>query len=224
MAEREVGAGHPTGLNLNWGLTPVDMRTERLMGTQRMTVARAIVQHLVAQRTELGDGSEAQLFPGVFGIFGHGNVTSLGHALEEVNDGLPTWRGQNEQGMALAATAYNKAVRRRQIMAATSSIGPGATNMVTAAEQHVDLIADCIEHLREQGKSCIEPSQQAEDEWGAQVSRYANATLYPTCNSWYMGANIPGKPRQLLHHSGVQSYLRYCAECKSNDYAGFDVA
>lgn len=103
------------------------------MGTQRMTVARAIVQHLVAQRTELGDGTEAQLFPGVFGIFGHGNVTSLGHALEEVNDVLPTWRGQNEQGMALAATAYNKAVRRRQIMAATSSIGPGATNMVTAA-------------------------------------------------------------------------------------------
>ncbi|MEL6891246.1 MAG: 3D-(3,5/4)-trihydroxycyclohexane-1,2-dione acylhydrolase (decyclizing) [Actinomycetota bacterium] len=103
------------------------------MGTQRMTVARAIVQHLVAQRTELGDGSEAPLFPGIFGIFGHGNVTCLGVALEEVNDVMPTWRGQNEQGMALAATAYNKAVRRRRIMAATSSIGPGATNMVTAA-------------------------------------------------------------------------------------------
>ena len=103
------------------------------MGTQRITVAQAIVGHLVAQSTELGDGSTAPLFPGVFGIFGHGNVTCLGHALEERKDVLPTWRGQNEQGMALAATAYNKAVRRRQIMTATSSIGPGATNMVTAA-------------------------------------------------------------------------------------------
>jgi 3D-(3,5/4)-trihydroxycyclohexane-1,2-dione acylhydrolase (decyclizing) len=103
------------------------------MSTRRLTVAQAIVAHLVSQRTELGDGSEAPLFPGVFAIFGHGNVTCLGHALEEVNDQLPTWRGQNEQGMALAGTAYAKAVRRRQIMVATSSIGPGATNMVTAA-------------------------------------------------------------------------------------------
>jgi 3D-(3,5/4)-trihydroxycyclohexane-1,2-dione acylhydrolase (decyclizing) len=103
------------------------------MGTQRLTVAQAIVRFLVAQRTELGDGTEARLFPGVFGIFGHGNVTCLGHALEEIKDELPTWRGQNEQGMALAGTAYAKAVRRRQIMVATSSVGPGATNMVTAA-------------------------------------------------------------------------------------------
>ena len=103
------------------------------MGTQRLTVAQAIVAHLIAQTTELGDGSTASLFPGVYGIFGHGNVTCLGHALEERRDELPTWRGQNEQGMALAATAHNKAVRRRQIMTATSSIGPGATNMVTAA-------------------------------------------------------------------------------------------
>ena len=94
------------------------------MGTQRITVAQAIVGHLISQTTELGDGSTAPLFPGVFGIFGHGNVTCLGHALEERKDVLPTWRGQNEQGMALAATAYNKAVRRRQIMTATSSIGP----------------------------------------------------------------------------------------------------
>lgn len=103
------------------------------MATQRLTVAQAIVAHLIAQTTELGNGTTASLFPGVYGIFGHGNVTCLGHALEERRNELPTWRGQNEQGMALAATAYNKAVRRRQIMTATSSIGPGATNMVTAA-------------------------------------------------------------------------------------------
>ena len=103
------------------------------METIRLTTAQAIVRWLMAQRTVLADGTEAPLFPGVFGIFGHGNVTCLGHALEEVKDDLPTWRGQNEQGMALAATAYAKAMRARQIMVATSSVGPGATNMVTAA-------------------------------------------------------------------------------------------
>ncbi len=103
------------------------------METVRLTTAQAIVAWMMAQRTRLADGSEAPMFPGIFGIFGHGNVTCLGHALEEVKDEFPTWRGQNEQGMALAAVAYNKAVRGRQIMAATSSIGPGATNMVTAA-------------------------------------------------------------------------------------------
>ncbi len=103
------------------------------MQTVRLTTAQAIVRWMGAQRTRLDEGVEAPMFPGIFGIFGHGNVTCLGHALEEAQDVLPTWRGQNEQGMALAAVAYNKAVKGRQIMAATSSIGPGATNMVTAA-------------------------------------------------------------------------------------------
>ncbi len=102
------------------------------MKTVRLTAAQAIVRFLVAQRTVV-DGREAPLFPGVFAIFGHGNVTGLGNALEEARADLPTYRGQNEQGMALAAIAFAKAMRRRQIMVATSSIGPGATNMVTAA-------------------------------------------------------------------------------------------
>src|SRR5919106_1471182 len=102
------------------------------METVRLTVAQAIVKYLMAQRIDL-DGEEAPLFPGVFAIFGHGNVTSLGEALQAVEDDLPTWRGQNEQTMAMAAVAYAKATRRRQIMVATSSIVPGATNMVTAA-------------------------------------------------------------------------------------------
>ncbi len=101
-------------------------------GTVRTTMAQAIVRYLVAQRIEI-DGELRPLFAGAFAIFGHGNVTCLGPALEEVKDVFPTWRGQNEQGMALAAVAFTKAMRRRQIMVATSSIGPGATNMVTAA-------------------------------------------------------------------------------------------
>ncbi|MGH2681645.1 MAG: 3D-(3,5/4)-trihydroxycyclohexane-1,2-dione acylhydrolase (decyclizing) [Actinomycetota bacterium] len=102
------------------------------METIRLTVAQAIVKFLMAQRIEL-DAEEKPLFAGVFAIFGHGNVTCLGEALQAVQDELPTWRGQNEQTMAMAAAAYAKAKRRRQIMVATSSIGPGATNMVTAA-------------------------------------------------------------------------------------------
>jgi 3D-(3,5/4)-trihydroxycyclohexane-1,2-dione acylhydrolase (decyclizing) len=100
--------------------------------TIRLTVAEAIVRYLIAQRTVI-DGQNVPLFPGVYGIFGHGNVTSLGHSLEMHREELPVWRGQNEQGMALAAAAFAKATRRQQIMVATSSIGPGATNMVTAA-------------------------------------------------------------------------------------------
>ncbi|MCZ6567062.1 MAG: 3D-(3,5/4)-trihydroxycyclohexane-1,2-dione acylhydrolase (decyclizing) [Actinobacteria bacterium] len=102
------------------------------METVRLSTAQAIVRWLVAQRTEI-DGSEVALFPGVFGIFGHGNVVSLAEALARVRDELPTWRGHNEQSMALAAVAFAKAKRRRQIMIATSSVGPGSTNMVTAA-------------------------------------------------------------------------------------------
>ncbi|MEJ6619886.1 MAG: 3D-(3,5/4)-trihydroxycyclohexane-1,2-dione acylhydrolase (decyclizing) [Pontimonas sp.] len=100
--------------------------------TIRITVAEAIVRFLIAQRTVV-EGENVPLFPGVYAIFGHGNVTSLGHSLESHRDEIPVWRGQNEQGMALAATAFAKATRRQQIMVATSSIGPGATNMVTAA-------------------------------------------------------------------------------------------
>ncbi len=102
------------------------------MKTIRLTMAQAVVRYLCGQFTEL-EGARVPLFAGVFGIFGHGNVTCLSEALEAVQDELPTWRGQNEQSMALAAIAFAKAKKRRQLMVATSSIGPGATNMVTAA-------------------------------------------------------------------------------------------
>ncbi|MEY2583850.1 MAG: hypothetical protein QOE09_3699, partial [Ilumatobacteraceae bacterium] len=103
-----------------------------MMGTTRLTTAAAIVRCLVAQRTVVDD-VEVPLFPGVYAIFGHGNVTSLGLALQQAGDSMPTWRGQNEQGMGLAAVGFAKAMHRRQIMVCTSSIGPGALNMVTAA-------------------------------------------------------------------------------------------
>ncbi|HEY5204239.1 MAG TPA: 3D-(3,5/4)-trihydroxycyclohexane-1,2-dione acylhydrolase (decyclizing) [Roseiarcus sp.] len=102
------------------------------MSTIRLTMAQALVRFLCNQFT-IVDGERVPLFPGVFAIFGHGNVTCLAEALESVKDRLPTWRGQNEQSMALAAIGFTKSKLRRQIMIAASSIGPGALNMVTAA-------------------------------------------------------------------------------------------
>src|SRR5271168_4162061 len=102
------------------------------MATIRLTAAQALVRYLAAQRGEL-DGAEVPLFAGVWAIFGHGNVAALGEALYEARDALPTFRAHNEQAMGHAAIAFAKATRRRRMMACTSSIGPGATNMVTAA-------------------------------------------------------------------------------------------
>jgi 3D-(3,5/4)-trihydroxycyclohexane-1,2-dione acylhydrolase (decyclizing) len=102
------------------------------MDTVRLTMAQALVRYLVAQRSDV-DGREVPLVAGVWSIFGHGNVAGLGEALHAARAALPTLRAHNEQAMAHAAVAYAKARRRRQLMACTTSIGPGATNMVTAA-------------------------------------------------------------------------------------------
>ncbi|WP_108651081.1 3D-(3,5/4)-trihydroxycyclohexane-1,2-dione acylhydrolase (decyclizing) [Dongshaea marina] len=102
------------------------------MKTVRLTMAQALVKYLCAQKTEI-EGRIEPLFAGVFAIFGHGNVAGLGEALVEVEHELPTLRAHNEQGMAHAAIAFAKTHNRRRMMAATTSVGPGATNMVTAA-------------------------------------------------------------------------------------------
>lgn len=100
--------------------------------TIRLTMAQALARYLSVQKTVV-DGKTLPLFGGVFAIFGHGNVAGFGEALYGVRDTLPTFRAQNEQGMANAAIAYAKANFRRRMMAVTTSIGPGATNLVTSA-------------------------------------------------------------------------------------------
>ena len=102
------------------------------MSTLRLTAAQAVIRYLAAQRTEI-DGAELPLFAGCWAIFGHGNVAAMGEALHAERAALPTFRAHNEQAMALAAVAYAKARNRRQMMACTSSIGPGAMNLLTAA-------------------------------------------------------------------------------------------
>ncbi|RYC29260.1 3D-(3,5/4)-trihydroxycyclohexane-1,2-dione acylhydrolase (decyclizing) [Lichenibacterium minor] len=108
------------------------------MGTIRLTAAQAMVRFLGAQVTEV-EGERLSLFAGMWAIFGHGNVSGMGEALHGARDSFPTFRAHNEQGMAHAAIAFAKASRRRRMMACTTSIGPGATNMVTAcALAHVN--------------------------------------------------------------------------------------
>ena len=103
------------------------------MATVRLTMSQALTRWMAVQRIEQLDGSSAPAFAGVWAIFGHGNVAGLGEALHGVRDELPTFRGHNEQSMAHIAIAYAKQKQRRQMMAVTTSIGPGATNLATAA-------------------------------------------------------------------------------------------
>src|SRR5690242_21180746 len=100
--------------------------------TIRLTMAQALTRFLSRQMTEI-DGKKMPIFGGVWAIFGHGNVAGMGEALYQVRGELTTYRAHNEQGMAHAAIAYAKASFRQRFMACTTSIGPGALNMVTAA-------------------------------------------------------------------------------------------
>jgi len=103
------------------------------MKLHKLTMSQALVKHLAALQVEMADGSIQPYCAGVFTIFGHGNVAGLGEALYAERAQLPTYRAHNEQGMAHAAVAYAKAHFRQRIMAVSTSIGPGATNVVTAA-------------------------------------------------------------------------------------------
>jgi 3D-(3,5/4)-trihydroxycyclohexane-1,2-dione acylhydrolase (decyclizing) len=103
-----------------------------MTGTVRLTMAQALTSFLAAQMTVI-DGEKLPIFGGVWAIFGHGNVAGIGEALYQHRDDLPTFRAHNEQAMTHAAIGYAKAHFRRRFMAATTSIGPGAVNMVTAA-------------------------------------------------------------------------------------------
>jgi cyclohexanone monooxygenase len=104
--------------------------------------------------------------------------------------------------------------------------GPGSpsvmSNMMVSIEQHVEWIADCMSFLRERGLRRIEATTAAEDAWVAHVNETAAATLYPRANSWYIGANVPGKPRVFLPYiGGVGPYRQKCAQVAAQDYAGF---
>lgn len=106
--------------------------------------------------------------------------------------------------------------------------GPGSpsvlTNMVVAIEQQVDWIADCLEYLSRNGNQRIEAAPQAQDEWVAHVNSVADTTVYPACNSWYLGSNIPGKPRVFMALVGYPPYVEKCDEVAAKGYEGFAIS
>jgi cyclohexanone monooxygenase len=104
--------------------------------------------------------------------------------------------------------------------------GPGSpsvlSNMIVSIEQHVDWIADCLAHMRAHGLAAMEAKRDAEEKWVAHVNEVAHATLYPQANSWYMGANIPGKPRVFMPYiGGVGAYRAICNDVAAKGYEGF---
>lgn len=103
--------------------------------------------------------------------------------------------------------------------------GPGSPsvliNMVVSAEHHIDWIADAIEHLRESDHRVMEADQEAADAWVAHVNAIAGTTLFPSCNSWYLGANVPGKPRVFMPLLGFPPYAKKCASVAERGYEGF---
>ena len=103
--------------------------------------------------------------------------------------------------------------------------GPGSpsvlTNMVVSIEQHVEFISDCLDYMDEHGHHLIEPTRQAETDWVAHVNEVASEFVYPTCNSWYLGANVPGKPRVFMPHPGFPPYREKCEEVVERGYEGF---
>tara|TARA_Y100000590_G_scaffold461125_1_gene622012 strand:+ start:5908 stop:7752 length:1845 start_codon:yes stop_codon:yes gene_type:complete len=100
--------------------------------TIKLATSHALVKHLIAQKIKI-NGKKLPLFPGAFCIFGHGNVACIGQALEEHKQEIPGYRGNHEQNMALTGIGYSRAMKRKQIFIATSSVGPGSTNMITAS-------------------------------------------------------------------------------------------
>lgn len=103
--------------------------------------------------------------------------------------------------------------------------GPGSpsvlTNMMMSIEQHVEWISDCISHIVSSGKTTIETTDKEQTEWVAFVNAVADMTLYPSCNSWYLGANVPGKPRVFMPLLGFPTYADKCTEVAANGYEGF---
>ena len=99
------------------------------------------------------------------------------------------------------------------------------SNMLVSIEQHVDWVSDCIQWMRKEGKATIEPSDRAEREWAEHTEQLANMTLYPKANSWYMGSNVPGKPRMFLAYvGGVGTYRLICDQVAASGYHGFEAA
>jgi len=105
--------------------------------------------------------------------------------------------------------------------------GPGSpsvlTNMLVSIQHHVEWITECFSYLRKQQHKTIEVTQGAQEAWVKHVNSVAGATLYQSCNSWYLGANVPGKPRLFMPLPGFPSYVEKCSQVAATNYEGFSL-
>ena len=167
--------------------------TPRREQTERLTMAQALVLFLAAQHVER-DGEERPFFAGVFGIFGHGNVAGVGQALQQYGDRLRYYQSRNEQAQVHTAAAYARMTNRLQTLACTSSVGPGATNMITGAagatinRLPVLLLPGDVFATRRVGSVL----QQLEAGWSQEVS--VNDAFRPVSRYWDRIA----RPEQLI--------------------------
>jgi cyclohexanone monooxygenase len=103
--------------------------------------------------------------------------------------------------------------------------GPGSpsvlTNMIMSIEQHVEWIIECVTNMAHNDQNIIETTEESQQKWVAYVNAVAESTLYPSCNSWYLGANVPGKPRVFMPLIGFPAYVQKCREVVANKYEGF---
>ena len=136
-----------------------------------------------------------------------------GRALED------KWREGPRMYLGLASTGFPNLF---------TITGPGSpsvlSNMLPSIEQHADWIADLLDHARTVGRPIVEATVEAEDGWVAHVDEAANHTLFPSCNSWYLGANVPGKPRVFMPYPRMPAYVRRCDRVAANGYEGFTLA
>ena len=171
------------------------------MKTVRLTMAQALVRFLENQYIEV-DGEQSRFVRGVFIIPGHGNVVGLGQALSQEAKHLEIWHGQNEQGMAQAAVAFAKQMKRKQICVATSSVGPGAANMVTACGTAtannipVLVLPGDVYACRRVRNSKVANvfSDRLADVWVCQMERYRDYTRFEKCSKCKLLAFCRGCP------------------------------
>ncbi len=221
-AEKLIPYDHPIGtkrLILDTGY----FETYNRETVDLVDVRKAPVEEITAKGLRLADGSEYELDALVFAT-GFDAMTGALRDIEMSNGrGLTIqekWEGGPRCYLGLAMAGFPN------LFMITGPQSPSVkAQMILGAEQHTDWIVDCLAHMREHGHSRFEVTQQAEDAWVEHNNEVANRTLYPLANSWYVGANIPGKPRVFMPYvGGFDRFKRTCDEIAAKGYEGFETS
>ena len=187
---------------------------------QLVNVRKAPIAGLTANGVKLEDGREFELDAVVFAT----GFDAMTGALKEIDIRTTEGRSLTEDWHAGPYTMLGlMSAGFPNMFMITGPGSPGVkSQMILSCEQHVDWIVDCLQYMRENGQAAIEPTEDGQYDWTMHVKHVADQTLYPKAASWYMGANIPGKPRVFMPYvGGVHRYKQKCEEVAANGYEGF---